>query len=139
MTYVIVYTCAVTNSHTETSVFWSVAGRAVYGFEVPHEAALFIELPETNVAFERLDIANTMNRRQVPGQIAFIHKLPAANLALVPGDMVLWLLSGRWMRSVVVSADFWLVAERHVADLTLDSGRPCLYNTAETNISYTGH
>ena len=64
----------------------------MYGFEVPHEAALFIGLPETNVAFERLDIANTMTRRQVPGHIAFIYKLPAASLALVPGDMV---LSGR--------------------------------------------
>ena len=39
------------------------------------------------------------------------------------------------MRCVVVSADRWLVAERHVTDLTLDTRRPFL-SMQNTRVNY---
>ena len=74
-----------------------------------------------------------MNSRQVPLQIAFMHKLPATNLAFVNG---LRMISCRSMSRVVVSVDRCLVSEHHVTDLTLDTRhwRPDL-KTHKTYIS----
>ena len=63
-----------------------------------------------------------MNGFKVKIQAAFLCKLPAANLTLVPGVRVLWSATAALsMRRVVVSAYRGMVAERHVTDLTLDS------------------
>ena len=107
--------------------------RLVNMTKVPRQVALFFIDLGTDVTFKSLDVTYAMNRWEVSLQIAFIHKLPAANLALVTSFS-----SGSLsVRRVVVNADCWLVTERHVADLTLDTRRPCLHNTAETNTSYT--
>ena len=96
----------------------------MYIFKVVLKIVFALKHPRANATLERLDVTNTMNRRQVPGQIAFIHKLPAANLALVSGVRTLRSAADALsMRRVVVSADRWLVVERHVADLTLDATR----------------
>ena len=86
------------------------------------KSAFLLKHARANVTLEGLDIANAMNRRQVPLHIPFMHQLLAANLALVSGVRMLRSASLS-MRRVVVSADRWLVAERHVADLALDT--PC--------------
>ena len=69
-----------------------------------------------------------MNSSQMLTQVASSCKLPVANLALVSDVRMLWSRrrsgAALSMRRVVVSADRWLVAERHVTDLTLDTWRP---------------
>ena len=84
---------------------------------------LALKLTRTNATLEGLDVTNTVNRRQVFLHIAFIHELPAANLTLVSGVRMLRSTAALSMCRVVVSADRRLVAERHVADLTLDGTR----------------
>ena len=90
------------------------------------EAAFLCKSLWTNVTLEGLDVTNTMNRRRVSLQTAFLCKLPAANLALVSGVRMLRsaATAALSMRRVVVSADRWLVAKRQEADLALDT--PCL-------------
>ena len=98
------------------------------------QTALSRILPSANLTLVSGAIS-AMNSSQVCTQIAFGCKLLAANLALVFGVRMLrsWC---QWrfdvavsMRRVVVSADRWLVAERHLADLTLSNWRPCLNQT----------
>ena len=93
------------------------------------EAAFLCKSLWTNVTLEGLDVTNTMNRWQVYFQVAFLCKLPAANLALVSGVRMLGSrrsAAALSMRRVVVSADRWLVTEHHPTDLALDTSRPSL-------------
>ena len=74
---------------------------------------------------EGLDITNTMHCGEVCFQVAFLCKLPAANLALVSGVRMLRSAAAAAaaalsMRRVIVSADRGGVAKRHVTELTLD-------------------
>ena len=57
--------------------------------------------------------------------MAFLCKFPAANLALVSGVRALR-SAALSMRHVVVSAESGVLAEPHVADLTLDANGRCL-------------
>ena len=57
--------------------------------------------------------------------MAFLCKFPAANLTLVCGVRMLR-SAALSMRRVVVSAESGVVAEPHVADLTLDANGRCL-------------
>ena len=75
-----------------------------------------------------------MNGRQVLLQPSLLRQSLAANATLIPRFAVFRVTR---MRRVVVNVDRWLVAERHVTDLALDTWRPCLHNTAETIIGYT--
>ena len=63
-------------------------------------------------------------------QIAFRRKLPAANLALVPGVKTLGSAAAALsMRRVVVSVESGVVVKHQATNLTLDTRRPCLCNT----------
>ena len=67
-------------------------------------------------------------------QTAFLSELFAADVTRVrsfagPGSSD----GGVAVRRVVVSVDRWLVAERHVTDLTLNTWRPYLWNTQKKN------
>ena len=77
--------------------------------------------PRATVTLEGLHFTNIMYCWQVLFQGAFLGKLPAANLALVSGVRALRSAAAAAlsMHRVVVSADRWLVVERHVAYLTL--------------------
>ena len=86
-----------------------------------------------NTTLEALDV--TVNSWQMFFHVAFLRKLSAANLALVSGVRMFGSAAAALsMRRVVVSADRWLIAERHMTDLTLDTGSPCLKYT--TRIAY---
>ena len=71
------------------------------------EVALIFSLLRADVTLEYLDVTSTMNRRQMSLQNVFLHKLPAANLALVSGVRMLSsaAASALSMRRVIVSAD----------------------------------
>ena len=64
-----------------------------------------------------------MNGSNVKLKAGLRCKLLAANLALVTSFSA----GSLSVHRVVVSAEHRVVAERHVADLALDSGRACLY------------
>ena len=79
--------------------------------QMPLKGVLVFCYIRTDVTLERLTVTNTMNRRQVLCQVAFLCKLPAANLALVPGVRMLSSAAAAAalrMRRVVVSADWSL-------------------------------
>ena len=70
-----------------------------------------------------------MNGSHVKSEAALLSELSAANLALVSGVRMRRSATAAValsMRRVVVSADRCGVAERHVADLTLDPHSRCL-------------
>ena len=78
----------------------------MFSLKVVIKMMLELKHPRADVTLEGLDVTNTMNRRQVPLQMAFMHKLPAANFALVSGVRMLWSAAATLrMRGVVVSAD----------------------------------
>ena len=60
--------------------------------------------PRATVTLEGLHVTNTMHRGQVRVQVAFLCKIPAANLALVSGVRALR-SAALSMRRVVVSTD----------------------------------
>ena len=74
--------------------------------EVSFEVMLELEHPRANVTLEGHSLTHAMYSSHVTNQFALFSKLPAANLALVPGVRMLRsdaaFLS---MRRVVVSAD----------------------------------
>ena len=90
---------------TNSKCFAQLKLHPVNTTKVRRQVALFIEDSCTDVAFEGLDITNSMNRRKVIPQMVFMHKLPAANLTLVSGVRALWFTATLSMRRVVVHTD----------------------------------
>ena len=67
---------------------------------------LVLKHPRADVTLERLDVTNIMKCGKVLFQVAFLGKLPAANLALVLGVRVFGFTAASLsMRRVVVNAD----------------------------------
>ena len=112
-------------------MYYHQALKFMYVLHVSLHVMLVLKHSRANVTLEGLDVTNTMDSGQVSVQVAFLCKLPAANLALVSGARAL--RSAVSMRRIVVSVDRRLVVERHVADLTLDATRrPNLLTQSKT-------
>ena len=94
--------------------------------QVLRQVAFYVEDFWADAALEGLDVTIAMNGINVTLEAALLCKLPAANVALVSGVSTLGSTAALSMRRVVVSADRWWVAERHVTDLALDTRCPCL-------------
>ena len=109
----------------------------MYCSEVSVKNMFVLKHSRATVTLEGLHFTNIMYCWQVLFQGAFLGKLPAANLALVSGVRMLWsaVAAAVSVRGVVVSADRWLVVERHVTDLTLDATRgPNLQTQSNTTV-----
>ena len=77
-------------------------------FQMTLKVIIALEGLRANAALKGFDVTNFMNSSHVTMHFVFLHKLPAANLALVPGVRMLGSrrsAAALSMRRVVVSAD----------------------------------
>ena len=77
----------------------------MYIGQVCFQVTFLCKLPVANIALEGYDFANTMDSSFVTTHFPLVHKLSAANFALVPGVRMLWSAAALSMRRVVVSTD----------------------------------
>ena len=105
---------------------------------MPFQRTLLVECSCAYIALKTGNLTNTMNSCLVKLKISFFDVSPAANIARVHSSTVLWSLSTCRLTvlGIVVRVHRWLVAERHVADLTFYVRHPFL-KTDNDNHKYT--